>query len=125
MLAALERSRGDPDDAGHRAGRRSRPAPTVASGSCERARTAGKPVVVCLLGGDPAVERRRRGDAGARTLDDAAALAVTLAGRRPDRRPTLASRQTARSPTAGLAGRGSWRQASGRPRALQRAARCA
>jgi FdrA protein len=55
------------------------PAPTVSQRVLERGRKAGKPVVVCFLGGDPA----GIGDAGATpaaTLEDAAALAVQRAG---------------------------------------------
>jgi FdrA protein len=54
------------------------PAPTVSQRVLERARKAGKPVVVCFLGGDPAWIA----DAGATpaaTLEDAAALAVQRA----------------------------------------------
>jgi FdrA protein len=58
------------------------PAPTVSQRVLERSRKAGKPVVVCFLGGDPG----RIADAGATpaaTLEDAAALAVQLAGGPP------------------------------------------
>ena len=46
------------------------------------ARAAKKPMVVCFLGGDPGRHRRRRATPAA-TLEDAAALAVELAGARP------------------------------------------
>jgi FdrA protein len=55
------------------------PAPAVSRRVLERARTAGKPVVVCFLGGDPAVIAAT-GATPAATLEDAAVLAVKLAG---------------------------------------------
>src|SRR5215470_1146819 len=58
------------------------PAPAVSQRVLERSRKAGKPVVVCFLGGDPA--RIAGADATrAATLEDAAVLAVRLAGGMP------------------------------------------
>jgi hypothetical protein len=58
------------------------PAPTVSQRVLERSRKAGKPVVVCFLGGDPG-RIAAAGATPAATLEDAAALAVQLAGGPP------------------------------------------
>ena len=55
------------------------PASTVSQRVLERSRTAGKPVVVCFLGGEPA-RIARAGATPAATLEDAAVLAVQRAG---------------------------------------------
>ena len=55
------------------------PAPAVSQRVLERSRKAGKPVVVCFLGGDPA-RIAGAGATPAATLEDAAVLAVRLAG---------------------------------------------
>jgi FdrA protein len=60
------------------------PSATVSRRVLERARTAGKPVVVCFLGGDPALIGAA-GATSAATLEDAAVLAVKLAGSGPSR----------------------------------------
>lgn len=81
MLAAVDRLAEDPDTAVIVLISKP-PAPTVSQRVLQRGQKAGKPVVVCFLGGDP----RRIADAGARpaaTLEDAAALAVQLAGAPP------------------------------------------
>jgi FdrA protein len=81
MLAAVDRLAVDPD---------TRvivliskpPAPAVSQRVLERGRKAGKPIVVCFLGGDPV----RIADAGATpatTLEDAAVRAVQLGGGNP------------------------------------------
>jgi FdrA protein len=81
MLAAVDRLAEDPDT--HVIVLISKPpAPAVSQRVLERGRNAGKPVVVCFLGGDPA----RIADAGATpapTLEDAAVRAVQLAGGTP------------------------------------------
>ena len=81
MLAALERLAGDAETAVIVLLSKP-PSPTVSQRVLERARTAGKPVVVCLLGGDPAVSVAA-GATPARTLEDAAVLAVKIAGGGP------------------------------------------
>src|SRR5262245_11966879 len=58
------------------------PSPAVSGRLLEHARTAKKPVVVCFLGADPAVIGAA-GATPAATLEDAAALAVQLAGGPP------------------------------------------
>jgi FdrA protein len=83
MLAALDRLADDPQTAVIVLISKP-PAPAVSQRVLERARKAGKPVVVCFLGGEP----RRIAEAGAApaaTLEDAAALAVQRAGGAPDR----------------------------------------
>jgi succinyl-CoA synthetase alpha subunit len=78
MRAALERLAGDADTAVIVLISKP-PAPAVSQRVLEHARTAGKPVVVCFLGGDPAVIDAS-GATPAATLEDAAVLAVKLAG---------------------------------------------
>jgi FdrA protein len=78
MLAALERLAEDTDTAVMVLISKP-PSPAVSRRVLERARTARKPVVVCFLGGDPAVIDAA-GATPAATLEDAAVLAVTLAG---------------------------------------------
>jgi succinyl-CoA synthetase alpha subunit len=81
MLAAVDRLAVDPD---------TRvivliskpPAPGVSQRVLERGRKAGKPIVVCFLGGDPA-RIARAGATPAATLEDAAVRAVQLAGGDP------------------------------------------
>jgi succinyl-CoA synthetase alpha subunit len=58
------------------------PSPVVSRRVLEHARTAAKPIVVCFLGGDPAVIAAA-GAAPAATLEEPAFLAVTRAGHAP------------------------------------------
>jgi succinyl-CoA synthetase alpha subunit len=78
MRAALDRLAGDADTAVVVLISKP-PAPAVSQRVMERARSAGKPVVVCFLGGDPAIIRAA-GATPAPTLEDAALLAANLAG---------------------------------------------
>jgi succinyl-CoA synthetase alpha subunit len=78
MLAALERLADDAETAVIVLLSKP-PSPAVSQRVLERARMAGKPVVVCFLGGDPTVSVSA-GATPATTLEDAAVLAVKLAG---------------------------------------------
>jgi succinyl-CoA synthetase alpha subunit len=81
MLAALERLADDADTAVIVLISKP-PSPIVSQRVLERARIAQKPVVVCFLGGDPAI-CTAAGATAASTLEDAAVLAVKLAGGHP------------------------------------------
>ena len=81
MLAALERLADDADTAVIVLISKP-PSPAVSQCVLERARTAGKPVVVNFLGGDPALIAAA-GAMPAATLEDAAILAVQRAGGSP------------------------------------------
>jgi FdrA protein len=81
MLAALDRLAEDADTAVIVLISKP-PSPAVSQRVLEHARTAGKPIVVCFLGGDPAVIVAA-GATPAATLEDAAVLAVKLAGGDP------------------------------------------
>jgi FdrA protein len=81
MLAALDRLGADPSTAVIVLISKP-PSPAVSQRVLERARTAGKPVVVCFLGGDSA-SIASAGATAAVTLEDAALRAVMLAGGRP------------------------------------------
>jgi hypothetical protein len=78
MLAALERLAEDADTAVIVLISKP-PSPVVSRRVLERARAAGKPVVACFLGGDPAVSEAA-GATPAASLEEAAVLAVKLAG---------------------------------------------
>jgi len=81
MLAALERLAADADTAVIVLISKP-PSPAVSQRVLERVRAAGKPVVACFLGGDPALGVTA-GATPAVTLEEAALRAVTLAGGRP------------------------------------------
>jgi succinyl-CoA synthetase alpha subunit len=81
MLAALDRLAEDADTAVIVLISKP-PSPVVSQCVLERARAAKKPIVVCFLGGDPAVIVAA-GATPAATLEDAAVLAVKLAGGSP------------------------------------------
>ena len=81
MLAALDRLAEDADTAVIVLISKP-PSPVVGQCVLERARTAKKPIVVCFLGGDPAVVIAASATPAA-TLEDAAVLAVKLAGGSP------------------------------------------
>ena len=87
MLAGLERLAHDPDTTVIVLISKP-PSPVVSRRVLERARAAKKPVVVCFLGGDPAVIAAA-GAMPAATLEDAAALAVEAARGMP---PGMATR---------------------------------
>jgi succinyl-CoA synthetase alpha subunit len=78
MLAALDRLADDPETAVIVLISKP-PAPAVSQRVLERSQKVGKPVVVCFLGGDPG-RITAAGATPAATLEDAATLAVRLAG---------------------------------------------
>jgi FdrA protein len=81
------------------------PAPAVAARVLDAAVAAGKPAVVCFLGGDAAAIRAR-GAVPAETLEGAARLAVDLArGRRPAEGGTAGRDPGEAAPTRALAER--------------------